>query len=523
MSELRPGNDSMTSPVSWREPNSGVILSTPGSPARSSETTLNDKCSGSNLNTPNTKFSPTSAVGLTSNDVGCEPYWNSVAKEWSERLWLPTATDFAASGSSLSSGWWSETVAGSWFSTKLLPRPQPSLLKTSSPYSMSSPAACMDSALTVRKSYKIRLSPSVEQRRLLKSWRAATRLIYNRTIEYLRKPGTTANWKAIKTVIIAAAPEWTKDVPYQIRSVAIRDACQAVSHAKIMYKRTGQFNQVRFRSIRDGRDSLFIPRSAVKSKGCYITLLGEDLQPREEVPPALHDCRLLHQRGKWFLCVPVDVTVKSHPSQAAVVALDPGVRTFQSFYSPEVCGKVGEGDFGRSHRLCSYMDKLLSRMPGVTHARRRRIKRAVARMRERIQNLVSELHWKTALWLCRNFSTILLPTFEVRKMVCKLRSKTARAMLTWAHFRFKERLKHKAVEWRRQVKDVSEAYTSRTCSACGKLHPKNSKKLLACTCGVTQDRDLNGARGTFLKNAPALPDSAWPALVRGLAFLPVGL
>ena len=47
---------------------------------------------------------------------------------------------------------------------------------------------------------------------------------------------------------------------------------------------------------------------------------------------------------------------------------------------------------------------------------------------------------------------------------------------------------------------VNEAYTSKTCSACGLIHKIGSKSVLKCECGLTIDRDLNGARGIFLKN-----------------------
>jgi len=40
----------------------------------------------------------------------------------------------------------------------------------------------------------------------------------------------------------------------------------------------------------------------------------------------------------------------------------------------------------------------------------------------------------------------------------KLRSKSVRQMLNWAHYRFEMSLKHKAVEYNKVVVDVSEAY-----------------------------------------------------------------
>ncbi|WP_293109217.1 zinc ribbon domain-containing protein [Moorena sp. SIO3I6] len=51
----------------------------------------------------------------------------------------------------------------------------------------------------------------------------------------------------------------------------------------------------------------------------------------------------------------------------------------------------------------------------------------------------------------------------------KIRSKTVRNMLTFAHYRFKEFLKHKAQETGKTVVDVCEAYTSKTVSWTGEL------------------------------------------------------
>jgi putative transposase len=75
-------------------------------------------------------------------------------------------------------------------------------------------------------------------------------------------------------------------------------------------------------------------------------------------------------------------------------------------------------------------------------------------------------------------------------------------MLTWAHYRFKQFLKFKAKEYSSNVIDVNEAYTSKTCSYCGTIQNIGSKKTMKCkNCGVAVDRDLNGARGIFLKNS----------------------
>jgi putative transposase len=121
-------------------------------------------------------------------------------------------------------------------------------------------------------------------------------------------------------------------------------------------------------------------------------------------------------------------------------------------------------------------------------------------MRWKIKDLISEIHNKTALFLCRTFEIIVLPTFETSQMVTKLRSKTARAMLTWAHYRFSQILENKSKEYSCRLVRICEAYTSKTCSKCGHINNVGSKKVLKCSnCGIEIDRDYNGARGIYLR------------------------
>ena len=105
--------------------------------------------------------------------------------------------------------------------------------KIFSPSSILSLAGSTDSAATARLSKRIRVYPNREQKKTVKLWFDAARWRYNQTIETLRQPDTTANWKKIKTPIIKAIPSHLAPAPYQVKSIAVRDACKAVSNAKI--------------------------------------------------------------------------------------------------------------------------------------------------------------------------------------------------------------------------------------------------------------------------------------------------
>jgi putative transposase len=192
-------------------------------------------------------------------------------------------------------------------------------------------------------------------------------------------------------------------------------------------------------------------------------------------------------------------------NQGRIVALDPGVRNFFTLFSENSFGWIGSGDIGKIQRLCYYLDDLISRLTKAKSKTKQRLKKAANRMRLKIRNLIDELHHKTALFLVQNFDVILLPTFEVSQMTIhtsrKLRSKSVRQMLNWVHYRFELFLKHKAAEYNKIVLDLSEAYTSKTVSWTGEiLHNLGGKKVVTGNDGFRLDRDLNGARGIFIKS-----------------------
>lgn len=220
----------------------------------------------------------------------------------------------------------------------------------------------------------------------------------------------------------------------------------------------------------------------------------------EEFKVSLEGTEIVKENGQIFLIVPTKVAIKIPDNQRlSCISLDPGIRTFQTIFSPEVEGKIGEGDFKRIFRLCLNIDNLISRRSSVKCKVKRNISNALKRLRRKIKNLIDELHKKIAYFLVTNFEIVLIPTFETSQMVTKLRSKTARNMLNFAHYKFKEFLKAKCEEYSCLIKDVNEAYTSKTCSYCGLVQNIGSKKVMKCFCGIKVDRDINGARGIYLR------------------------
>jgi putative transposase len=311
---------------------------------------------------------------------------------------------------------------------------------------------------------------------------------------------------SIKGSLLEALPDWAVETPYQIKSLAIKDACKAVIAAKRRFKQTGKFQEVHYRSRKNPTQSCYIPQQALRNSGIFHTLSKGALKWAERIPENHGDCRLVCNDGRWYLSISYEARRLPSENQGRVVALDPGIRTFQTFFAEGGCGKLAAGSFSRLQRLCSYLDKRISLTKKEKKSfRKKRLRVSCSRIRFRIRNLVDELHHKVALFLVKNFDVILLPTFETQGMVIKgarkLSAKSVRSMLSFGHYRFKQFLKHKAFEYGKMVIDTNEAWTSKTVSWTGEVISKlgGAKEVKSAADGNVMDRDYNGARGIFLR------------------------
>jgi putative transposase len=437
-------------------------------------------------------------VASISKEKDLQPYWNVSCLERSRRLLSHTATGFAGSDLNLLSSLPVNLTHQSWFSTNHQFHHKQSLLKTSSQLSMFSHPEFTDCENTISKSRKIRIYPKKTSK--LNNYLGLSRYWYNQAVAYLRQPGTKASFYDLRKILREGRPNWAFDCPQRIRMHSINEACKAVQNAKRKYIITKQYQQVSFRKKRDLKQGFGFDKISLRKNFVFKGKNKIEFKASEVINPELEGTKIIKESGRWFVIVPGKSKIQKPENQRfGVVALDPGIRKFIAYYSKSFHGKIGEGDFNRIFRLCLNLDKMISKAQKVKARQRRAIKKAIARLRWKIKNLIDDLHKKTANFLVKRFDAILIPTFKVQQMTCKLRNKTARSMLNFAHYRFKQFLKHKAKEYSCEVVEVSEAYTSRTCSYCGKVYPKNSKEIMKCDCGAIVDRDLNGARGIYLR------------------------
>lgn len=457
------------------------------------------------------------------------PFWNELSQVMSQCLSSLTKIDSSDLALTISSGSVKSLDANSWFCTnKSTVRTQNSC-RICCQSSTAFPVVYTDSANTKKSSgktrsyksrtrhshrknteklpansaLKVRIYPEPTLHEVWQSWKAAIRFIYNLAVEAL-KGGFNGGGYELEALVLnnPVLPEWVKDAPRHPKANAVQDAFDAWKQAR------ANGGQASFRSCREPVHTIKFKAGGYRNSTWYPNLTkGLGFKASQSLPT---DCeygtQLVYDRRRWFAIIPQHV--RTEPTQQSdVIALDPGVRTFLTGYDGASVLEFGRGDIGRIARLCFHLDKLMGKADGtdIRTKERRSYRCAAERIRVKIRNLVDDAHKKIASYLVKNYKVIFLPTFETSQMVKRasrrIHKKTARQMLTWSHYRFKQTLKSMAALRNVLVVDTNEAYTSKTCTFCGHVHRKlGSFKVFKCPeCGSVHDRDWNGARNILLR------------------------
>ncbi len=507
------------------------LLSTPASQVPNKERIYNVNVSICNLNTLQQKLSQKLAEDSTTSAKSFSPYWNELCQEMSNALLSHIKTDSPDLALISSLGSVPNTLAKSWFSTKLNYLPNGKWLKTSLPCSTASPPDYMGLESTNLKSLKIRIYPEPKLHQIWKKWLAATKYCYNQALAYLRKHGKVSKYD-LRKLILNDAPDWVKECPYNPKGEAVLDAYEAF--VKSRKHGTKQTEAGKFRSWRDTKRAIkFQPENY--SSGTWYCNETKDFKLKASEPlPALDveykvkqkdksfktriryqswdaSTQLVYDKKRWFAVFPVKFK-RTESDQQTMIALDPGVRSFLTGFDGSKFVEIGNNDIAKIYRLGRFSDRLISekaRLKGRQKKRQRQRKQAkIDSVFIRVRNLIDECHKKVAKWLTTEYRLIFLPTFETSQMVAKtgakprkINSKTVRQMLNWSHYRFKQVLKFQAFKRGATVLDVTEEFTSKTCTKCGHVHVKlgSSRKFKCPKCGHKLKRDWNGALGIFLK------------------------
>ena len=229
------------------------------------------------------------------------------------------------------------------------------------------------------------------------------------------------------------------------------------------------------------------------------TLDGEEF----DLSTVRKSCKIHFDRltGKYTLLVPETRKVSQSKKPNKIIALDPGVRTFQTGLSENECVEIGRNTSGMIRNRLKRIDEIENN-PNIPGRLKKKIR---DRLNRKIRWAVDDLHWKTCKYLTDRYETILIGDMSVKGIVSRETSKLQKMVKRIAYcskfYKFRQRLEHKCKMNGNKYRCMDERFTSKICSKCGYLDEKlGGKKTFKCPkCKVMLDRDLNGCRNIYLK------------------------
>lgn len=196
-----------------------------------------------------------------------------------------------------------------------------------------------------------------------------------------------------------------------------------------------------------------------------------------------------------------------------------GVSVFAATSTGEM---IAPGEFGKKAlRALRKAQRAVSRKRKGSANRRKAI-RQVQTLHTRVSNARKDFLHKISTIIAKNHGTVVVEAFQVRNMSASAKgtaekpgrnvwqkSGLNRSILDQGWRMFRTLLGYKLAERGGRLVEVSAAYTSQTCSACGHVDSANrisQARFVCLDCGHTENADINAAKNILRRaDSPSKP------------------
>ena len=315
--------------------------------------------------------------------------------------------------------------------------------------------------------------------------------------------------KKVKTEKNHEVNNWELKTPKEIRAGAVNDVCKAYKTAFTNLKNNNiTYFNLNFRKKLNPNKCILLPKNFIKINKDIIkiapTFLGNNCEFKINNNRNIeinNDVRLTKQKNKYFLYIPVKINYIENKNKNFLnyCGIDPGIRSFATTFGNNSCIEYKHNKL-KLNKLNNQMDLIKSRRK--TRKSKKRIRKKAFNKREILKNnLINEVHWKTINNILDNNDLIFYGDIKSHNIVKHAKYRHInRAFNDLKFYIFKERLLYKAATKNKYVFCINEAYTTQTCSICGKLNKPYASEIYNCSnCNINISRDVNAAKNILMK------------------------
>jgi transposase len=280
-------------------------------------------------------------------------------------------------------------------------------------------------------SYNTLIYPNKKQKDLIKKMGKDAIELYNLCVDiYNREPKYfDTSYMTTKLEIFKLMPNCI--LPYDSKTHVISKFYDNLKSAKTNLDNDNIKFFIMKKKKFDSSFNIYIPKTSVSKETVYTTHFGKikgissffneyniDLKN-------IGDCyiRYDYSSNRFFFIVPYHKNKSSIEDKKDVVAIDPGEAIAFTYFSHEGFGFLGKDirkkileEQQKIKKMQSLLKKKINK-DGQELKNIALIKNKLKKYYGNIQNYVKELHNKVALYLVKNYKTIMIPEFKTQRMI----------------------------------------------------------------------------------------------------------
>ena len=350
------------------------------------------------------------------------------------------------------------------------------------------------------KCLKVRLRPTKAQESALETTRNTCRILYNRLLAGRKEHYEATGERLSRYEQQAMLPAWKEENPYLglVYSQVLQEVGARVERSyQNFFRRVKQGTEKagfpRFKGF-DRYDSFTYPQSGftLLDNAVKLSKIGTiKAIVHRTIEGKIKNCTIRKQNGKWYACFAIECADEILPVTGEACGIDVGLTSFATFSDGS---EVENPRFYRTdEKALAKAQRRMAKFEKGTKERRR-ARKVVARIHERIKNRRHNFVHQQARKIVNRFDTIAVEKLSVKGM--QQNHCLAKSISDAAWTMFRAALAVKAANAGRRYVEVAPHYTSQDCSGCGlRAKKKLSERWHFCpVCGISLDRDHNAAK-----------------------------